>query len=41
MAETSSSIPLQMASRLDHVFPTLTPAQVARISALGSARQPG
>jgi thioredoxin reductase (NADPH) len=39
MAETSSSIPLQMASRLDHVFPTLTPAQVARISALGSARQ--
>jgi len=29
----------QVTLRVDHVFPTLTPAQVARVSAHGSARQ--
>ena len=28
-----------MDSRADHVFPTLTPAQVARVSAHGRARE--
>jgi thioredoxin reductase (NADPH) len=38
MAETSSSVPLPVKSRLDHVFPTLTAAQVARIAAHGRVR---
>src|SRR5258706_4849103 len=35
---TSSSIPLPVESRIDHVFPTLTPAQIARVAAHGRAR---
>jgi len=38
MAETSSPVPLPVKSRLDHVFPTLTTAQIARIAAHGRAR---
>jgi thioredoxin reductase (NADPH) len=38
MPEAPSPNPAQDASRLDHLFPTLTPAQVARVSAHGSPR---
>ncbi|MEO8256903.1 MAG: FAD-dependent oxidoreductase [Acidobacteriota bacterium] len=38
MAESSPPIPLKTTSRLDHVFPTFTPAQLARAVAHGSAR---
>jgi thioredoxin reductase (NADPH) len=38
MAETTTQIPPKVDSRVDHVFPTLTPAQVARIASHGVAR---
>jgi len=43
---TTGSTPLdrgELSSRADHIFPTLTPAQIARIAAHGTARsiQPG
>src|SRR5476649_658005 len=43
MAEAPSPIPSKIEPRVDHMFPTLTPAQVARIATHGSARrlQPG
>jgi thioredoxin reductase (NADPH) len=41
--ETTRVIPLSPGARVDHVFPTLTSAQIARIAAHGSVRsvQPG
>jgi thioredoxin reductase (NADPH) len=39
MTDPTPSIPLTSAARLDHIFPTLTPAQVARIAAHGHVRQ--
>src|SRR6266487_2237750 len=36
--ETIRTLPLSPGARVDHVFPTLTPAQIARIAAHGSAR---
>ncbi len=43
MTDTYPPVPLTLASRLDQVFPTLTPAQIARIAAHGHVRpvQPG
>jgi thioredoxin reductase (NADPH) len=38
MPDTPSPAP-PVASRLDHVFPTLTPAQIARVAAHGRVRQ--
>ena len=38
MPQGPSSVPLVTKSRLDHVFPTLTAAQIARISAHGRMR---
>jgi thioredoxin reductase (NADPH) len=38
MADTPSSIPPKVDSRADHVFPTLTPAQIARVARHGRAR---
>jgi thioredoxin reductase (NADPH) len=38
MADTPADNRPAVASRLDHIFPTLTPAQVARIAAHGSVR---
>ena len=38
MAETSAENRPAVASRLEHIFPTLTPEQVARIEAHGSVR---
>ena len=37
MAEAPSPTPV-LASRSEHVFPTLTPAQIARIAAHGRVR---
>jgi thioredoxin reductase (NADPH) len=39
MTEPSLPIPLTLAARVDQVFPTLTPAQVARLAAHGQVRQ--
>ena len=39
MTETTSPVPLTLAARVDQVFPTLTPAQIARIAAHGHVRQ--
>jgi thioredoxin reductase (NADPH) len=39
MTETTSPVPVTLASQVDQVFPTLTPAQLARLAALGHARQ--
>jgi thioredoxin reductase (NADPH) len=39
MTDTTQPVPLTTDSRADQVFPTLTPAQVARIAAHGRARQ--
>ena len=39
MTETTSPVPLTLASRVDQVFPTLTPAQIARVAAHGHVRQ--
>jgi thioredoxin reductase (NADPH) len=43
MTDTYPPVPLTLASRVDQVFPTLTPAQIARIAAHGHVRpvQPG
>jgi len=38
MAETAARTPPKTESRADHVFPTLTPAQIARIAAHGHKR---
>jgi thioredoxin reductase (NADPH) len=38
MTDTTSSIPQKVDSRLEHVFPTLTGAQIARIAAHGRPR---
>ena len=38
MPETPSPAPLVVKSRYDHMFPTLTPAQIARIAARGRVR---
>ncbi|MGZ7031596.1 MAG: hypothetical protein ACXVIJ_06435, partial [Thermoanaerobaculia bacterium] len=35
----SNTLPLIAASRTDHVFPTLTPAQIARVAASGRTRR--
>jgi thioredoxin reductase (NADPH) len=39
MTETTSPVPLTLASPVDLVFPTLTPAQIARLAAHGRVRQ--
>jgi thioredoxin reductase (NADPH) len=39
MTETTSPLPLTLASPVDQVFPTLTPAQIARLTAHGHVRQ--
>jgi hypothetical protein len=39
MTETTSPVPLTLASPVDQVFPTLTPAQIARLAAHGHVRQ--
>ena len=39
MTDTTPAIPLTVSSRVEHVFPTLTPVQVARIAARGNVRQ--
>jgi thioredoxin reductase (NADPH) len=36
--ETIRALPLSPGARVDHVFPTLTPAQIARIAAHGTVR---
>ena len=36
--ETTPALPLSPGARVDHVFPTLTPAQIARIAAHGTVR---
>jgi thioredoxin reductase (NADPH) len=36
--ETTRALPLSPGARVDHVFPTLTPAQIARIAAHGTVR---
>jgi thioredoxin reductase (NADPH) len=36
--ETTRTLPLSPGARVDHVFPTLTPAQIARIAAHGTVR---
>ena len=38
MADTPTGNRAAVTSRLDHIFPTLTPAQVARIAPHGSVR---
>jgi thioredoxin reductase (NADPH) len=38
MAETTWPIPLAVDSRIDHVFPTLTPAQIERVAVHGRVR---
>jgi thioredoxin reductase (NADPH) len=38
MTDTASSLPQKIESRLEHVFPTLTAAQIARIAAHGRLR---
>jgi thioredoxin reductase (NADPH) len=39
MTDTAPSVPLPVGSRVDHVFPRLTPAQIARIASHGRVRQ--
>ena len=39
MTETTPAIPLTVSSRVEHVFPTLTPGQVARVARHGHVRQ--
>ena len=39
MTETTSLVPMTLASPVDQVFPTLTPAQIARLAAHGHVRQ--
>jgi thioredoxin reductase (NADPH) len=39
MTDTTPAIPLTVSSRVEHVFPTLTPAQVTRVAAHGHLRQ--
>jgi thioredoxin reductase (NADPH) len=39
MSEIPAQLPLTIQSRLDQIFPTLIPTQVARISAHGTARE--
>jgi thioredoxin reductase (NADPH) len=39
MTDTTPAIPLTVSSRVEHVFPTLTPAQVARVARHGHVRQ--
>ncbi len=41
MADTTASIPPTVTARREHIFPTLTPAQMARIARHGSTRQIG
>src|SRR5258706_14720020 len=36
--QTTPTLPLSPGARVDHVFPTLTPAQIARIAAHGTIR---
>ena len=38
MTETTSPVPLTLTARVDQVFPTLTPAQLARLAAHGHVR---
>jgi hypothetical protein len=38
MTDTTSQLPQKTESRLEHVFPTLTAAQIARIAAHGRRR---
>src|SRR4029077_875521 len=38
-ASTAAAIPQKVESRLEHVFPTLTAAQIARIAAHGHSRR--
>src|SRR4051812_42971923 len=39
MTDNAQPVPLTMDSRADQVFPTLTPAQVARVHAHGRVRE--
>lgn len=39
MTDPILAIPLTRAARVDQIFPTLTPAQIARIAAHGRVRQ--
>jgi thioredoxin reductase (NADPH) len=39
MSDTAPSLQHPLSSRLEHIFPTLTPAQIARIKAHGRVRQ--
>src|SRR5256886_9676940 len=39
MSDTTPPVPLTLASRADHVFPTLTPEQIARVAAHGHVRR--
>src|SRR6266550_5083821 len=41
MADTTASIPPTVTARREHIFPTLTPAQMARSARHGSTRQIG
>jgi thioredoxin reductase (NADPH) len=43
MTDPHLPVPLTLAARVDQVFPTLTPAQIARVAAHGQVRrvQPG
>src|SRR5258705_4211361 len=39
MSDTTPALPLTVNARPDRIFPTLTPAQIARIALHGSVRQ--
>jgi hypothetical protein len=39
MSEPIIGMPLRLAERVDQVFPTLTPTQIARIAARGRGRR--
>lgn len=39
MTDTTPAIPLTVSSRVEHVFPTLTPGQIARVARHGHVRQ--
>jgi hypothetical protein len=39
MSDPILGIPLTLTERIDQIFPTLTPAQIARIAVHGRARQ--
>ena len=38
MTDAAAIVPPNMTARLDHIFPTLTPAQIARVAAHGKRR---